>query len=277
MNGKYILVSGSASRSCPPEKLDTAVLFLLGFTEEVLRRGGGVVVLAGGEDATTDERGTPRVFDWLVLRAVERHARRTTEEPRPYALVVMSDDAPESRIDDANLRLLMGLEQRNVVEREHIRRQVFTGGAYRAAMVERADAMLAIGGGKGTYSAGEKMTELAKPVLPLDLQLGSIADDGDGAVALHREMLSDPGRFLPHTHSDVMNRIGVVSLDRGLNEAAGAAVTAAEILDRELQASPAPGWRAGFTRRLTRGWRFANSLPPVAAAIRIADFLRGFF
>ena len=277
MKGKYILISGSASRSCPPEKLNTAVLFLLGFTEEVLRRGGGVVVLAGGEDATTDERGTPRVFDWQVLRAVERHVRRTTEDPRPYARVVMSDDAPESRIDEANLRLLMGLEQRNVVEREHIRRQVFAGGAYRETMVERADAMLAIGGGRGTYSAGEKMTELAKPVLPLDLQLGSIVDDGDGAVALHREMLSDPGRFLPHTHSDVLNRIGMVSLDRGINEAAVAAVTAAEILERELLAAPASGWRTRAGRPLVRAWRFAHSLPPIAAAIRIVDFLRGFF
>ena len=277
MNGKFILVSGSASRSCPSEKLDAAVLFLLGFTEEVLRRGGGVVVLAGGEDETTDERGTPRVFDWLVLRAVERHARRTTEDPRPYARIVMSDDAPESRIDEANLRLLTGLEQRNVVERLHIRRQVFTGGAYRETMVERADAMLAIGGGRGTYSAGEKMTTQAKPVLPLDLQLGSIADDGDGAVALHREMLSDPRRFLPHTHSDALNRIGMISLDRGINEAGAAAVAAAEILERELQAAPARGWRIRVVRPLVRVWRFTSSLPPIAAAIRIADFFRSFF
>ena len=277
MNGKFILVSGSASRSCPPEKLDAAVHLLLGFTEEVLRRGGGVVVLAGGEEATTDERGTPRVFDWLVLRAVERHARRTTEAPRPYARVVMSDDATESRIDEANLRLLVGLEQRNVVEREHIRRQVFTGGAYREKIVDRADAMLAIGGGRGTYSAGEKMTELAKPVLPLDLQLGSIADDGDGAVALHREMLSDPGRFLPNTHSDTLNRIGMVSLDRGINDAGAAAVAAAEILERELRAAPAQGWRSRTGRPLSRAWRFASSLPPIAAAIRIVDFFRGFF
>ena len=277
MRGKFILVSGSASRSCPPEKLDTAVLFLLGFTEEVLRRGGGVIVLAGGEEATTDERGTPRVFDWLVLRAVERHVRRTTEEPRPYARVVMSDDAPESRIDEANLRLLTALEQRNVVERQHIRRQVFTGGAYREKMVERADAMLAIGGGRGTYSAGEKMTAMAKPVLPLDLQLGSIANDGDGAVALHREMLSDPGRFLPQTHSDALNRIGLISLNRGINDAGAAAVAAAEILERELRAPPAQGWRSRTSRPLVRAWQFASSLPPIAAGIRIVDFLRGFF
>ena len=277
MNGKYILISGSAGRACPPEKLDTAVLFVCNFTEEVLRRGGGVVVLAGGEKTTEDERGTPRAFDWLVLREVERYAERTAQDPRTYARVVMSDQAQESRIDDANLLMLRNLEQRGVVERIHIRREIFTGGTYRATMIERADAMLAIGGGKGTYSAGERMTELAKPVLPLDLQLGSIADDGDGAVALHREMLSDPVRFLPHTHSKVLNRIGMVSLERGINEAGVAAATAAEILERELQAVPASGWVARIGRRLSSAWRFANSLPPIAAAIKIVEFFRSFF
>ena len=112
----------------------------------------------------------------------------------------MSDEAPKSKIDDAGLLLLRNLEQRNAVELHQIRREVFTGGEYRKAMIDRADAMLAIGGGKGTYAVGTEMAALGKPVLPLDLQLGSTATDGDGAVALHREMTADPRRFFPSTH-----------------------------------------------------------------------------
>ncbi len=55
MDGKYILVSGSAGPSCPADKLELAIRFIESFTEEVLRRGGGVVVLAGGEESTRDE------------------------------------------------------------------------------------------------------------------------------------------------------------------------------------------------------------------------------
>lgn len=277
MRDRYILVSGSAGRSCPPDKLDTAVVFVRKFTEEVLRRGGSVVVLAGDEEATKDERGISHVFDWLVLRAVEQHIQSTTEVSRTYARVVMSDEAPESKIDDDNLRLLKDLEQRNAVKRDHIRREVFTGGAYRDLIAERSDAMLAIGGGKGTYSAGEKMTKMAKPVLPLDLQLGSLADDGNGAVDLHREMLSDPGRFFPNTQRDVLNRIGIVSLDRDINEAEGVAQAAAEMLERELNNAPQRDWRASTGRRLRDAWQAANSLPPIAAAIKIVEFFRGFF
>ena len=111
------------------------------------------MVLTGDEGGTKDERGAPHIFDWLALQEVERHANSTTECPRPYARVVMSDKAPESKIEDAGLRLLKNLEQRNVVELCHIRREVFARGEYRKVMIERSDAMLAIGGGKGTYTS----------------------------------------------------------------------------------------------------------------------------
>ena len=177
MDGKFVLISGSASRTCPDDKLKVAIRFVESFTEEVLRRGGGIVVLAGEErpqESAKNEQGTPLIFDWVALRSVERFAQSTMAKPRPYARLVMSDQAPESKIDDANLKLLGNLEQRNVVERSHIRREVYTGGEYRTVMTDLADAMVAVGGGKGTYSAGKAMTKLGKPVLPLDLDIGAI-------------------------------------------------------------------------------------------------------
>ena len=275
MDGRYILISGSASRSCPDEKVDIAVQLVGAFTEEVLLRGGGIVVLAGREESTQNAQSTPLVFDWVDLRAVGRYSERTMEGPRRYALVVMSDEAPESRIDDVNLYLLRALEQRNVVERYYIRRELFTGGQYREIMSGLSDAMIAVGGGRGTYSYGVAMSDMGKPVLPLDLQLGSIAEDGDGAVALHREMISEPARFLPSTYLEVINRLGLLSLNRGINEASAVARTAAEILEKELEGIPTAEIPMSFKGRLTNARRFLKDLPIVAAAIKIFDFLRG--
>ena len=276
MNGKFIFLSGSASPSCPADKLDIAFQFVRTFIGEVLRQGGSLVVLAGDEESTKDEHGRPRIFDWLVLREVERHAKSTSESPRPYARIVMSDLAPESKIDDANLRLLRDLEQRNVVELCPIRREVFTGGEYRKLMVEEADAMLAIGGGKGTYSAGTEMIASGKAVLPLDLQLGSTADDGDGAVALHREMVSAPRRFFPNTHQDMRNRVGLLSLDRGINDTETVARVSAEMLAKELDAIPMSGHSMGIRRRLANAWQTTKALPIIASAIKIIEWARGF-
>ena len=250
MDGKFIMLSGSANPSCPADKLDSAFRFVRSFTGEVLRRGGGLVVLAGDEESTRDEHGFPRIFDWLALREVGRYANSTSENPRPYARIVMSDAASESKIDDANLRLLRDLEQRNAAELCFIRRELFTGGEYRKVMVEKSDAMLAIGGGKGTYSAGTEMIVAGKPVLPLDLQLGSTADDGDGAVALHREMASDPSRFFRSTHRDVTNRVGLLSLNRGINDAETVARVSAEVLAKELDAVSLSDQPVSFRRRV---------------------------
>ncbi len=233
------------------------------------------MVLMCDEISAQDGHGRPHIFDWLALREVENYAETTTEASRPYARVVMSDEAPESKIDDANLRLLRNLEQRNVIELCPIRREVFTGGEYRKVMVERADAMIAIGGGKGTYSAGTEMTILGKPVLALDLQLGSTADDGDGSVALHREMVSAPNRFFPNTYQDMRNRVGLLSLDRGINEAAVVGRVSAEMLAEELDAIPLPDQSTSIRRRVATAWQAVKVLPIIASAIKIIEWARG--
>ena len=232
------------------------------------------MVLAGSEEATKDEHGTPHIFDWLALREIEKYAESSTESPRPYVRIVMSDAAAESRIDPANLQLLKNLGQRNVVELLSIRREVFTGGEYRKVMIEQADAFVAVGGGKGTYSAGTDMMAEGKAVLPLDLQLGSFVQDGDGAVALHREMISAPERFFPNTHQEMRNRIGLLSLDRGINDAGTVAQVSAEMLARELSAN----WPSDQTRhirqRLATVWQAAKALPVLASAIKILEWVR---
>ncbi len=275
MRDRFILLSGSASPSCPADKLLIASRFVKNFTGEVLRQGGGVVVLAGDEESTKDEHGAPHVFDWLALREVETYAETTTEVPRPCARIVMSDAAPESKFGPVNLRLLRNLQQRNVVELCPIRREVFTGGEYRKVMIERADAMIAMGGGKGTYSAGIEMVAQGKPVLPLDLQLGSTVEDGDGAVVLHREFMSDPGRFLPNMHQAVGNRFGLLSLNREINDPESVARVSAEILARELDVILPSDQPMNVKHRLTTALQAMKTLPVIASAIKILEWARG--
>ena len=271
MDGRFILVSGSASRSCGEDKLDIAIEFVRRFTEEALRRGGGLVVLADEEDSTRDEKGAPHIFDWVVLREVLRYAESAMEEPRPYVRVVMSDIAQKPKIDVANLKLLRDLEQRKVVERLHIPDEVFTGGKYRKQMTDTADAMLAIGGGKGTFSAGLDMTAQGKPVLPLDLRLGAISEDGEGAVALHKRMLTEADKFFPRTHAQVVNRIGMLSLDIGINEPGVVARVAVDILENELRSSMSASGRNRLKSKLTYLWQAARSLPILSAVIKLLE------
>ena len=105
--------------------------------------------------------------------------------------------------------------------------------------------------------------------------LGSTADDGEGAVALHRELATDPDRFFPNTHQDVMNRLGLLSLDRGINDVESVARVSAEMLARELEATPLPERRANAKRRLVAAWQFVKALPFIASAIKIIEWVKG--
>ena len=234
MKGNFLLISGSASRSCPPEQLALAIHFIELLTAEVLRAGGGLVVLLGDENRTKGADGNPRIFDWIIMRAIEQYATNTIEPARTLAWVVMSDDAWDRKMNDNNRRIFTSLQQRGVLEIERIRREEFTGGAYRRSECELADVMVALGGGKGTYSLGMDMIDLGKPVLPVDLEIGALSEDGEGAVQLHREMLSDPGAYFPRTHGDVVNQMETLSLERSGHDVAGVALRSVELLSREL-------------------------------------------
>lgn len=126
MEGKFVLISGSAGHSCPGDKLNVAFQFVRTFTREVLTRGGGLVVLASDEESIKGELNASHVFDWLALREVERYSNSTTETLRRYARIIMSDEALGSKIGNADLKTLRNLEQRNAVELYQIRREVFT-------------------------------------------------------------------------------------------------------------------------------------------------------
>ena len=139
MDGKFILLSGTASRSCSVQRLDLAIGFVQQFVTEVLKAGGGMVVLASGEQRDQASDGRPRVFDWTVIRTIENYVAVTSEPARTRARVVMSDHAWLSKLDDDNRGTLTRLQQRKVLELERIPREEFTGGLYRSLECELAD------------------------------------------------------------------------------------------------------------------------------------------
>ena len=279
MKGKFILITGSASNSCPEAKLDRAIDFVRCFVGEVLRREGGLVVLASDDSATLDSRGVPRIFDWVALREVERYVESTTGGPRKCARIVMPDHVVESRLSDGNLRTLTNLQQRGVVEVERIRREEYTGGRYRQLQVELADAMVAVGGGKGTYVCGTDMLAAGKPVLPIDLHVGAFSGDGDGALLLHRELMDDPARFFPGNHESVMDRLDTLTLEREIHQVSAVAQRAAEFLASELlveaQTPAEPAHRSRIRKFLSYVHNAVSNFVTWVGLARAIEFLRG--
>ena len=186
----------------------------------------------------------------------------------------MSDQAVETKIDDKNFGLFSKLAQRGVLEVERIRREEYTGGRYRQLELELADAMVAIGGGKGTYISRTDMLEAGKPVLPIDLKIGASSEDGEGAVLLLRELMQDPGRFFPESEVEVIDKIETLSLDRDIHGPLVVAQRAAEILSWELaQDKPMP--RVGIRGFLGPVDKAVGKFVTWVGLARAIEFLKG--
>ena len=193
-----------------------------------------MVALLGDENQTRGEDGKPRIFDWVIMRSIERYSETTVAPARTLVRVVVSDDAWQRKMDERNRQTFANLQQRGVLEVERIRRELYTGGEYRRSECELADCLVALGGGKGTYTVGNDMLDLDKPVLPLDLEIGAFSEDGEGALQLYHELLVDPMSYFPNTHREVMNRIETLSLNQMDHDVSAVAHRAVEVLSREL-------------------------------------------
>ncbi len=156
---------------------------------------------------------------------------------------------------------------------ERIRREEFTGGTYRGIECELADGMIALGGGKGTYLVGRQMIDAGKPVLPLDLEVGAYSEDGEGALLLHREMLSRPSEFLPAGHTQTANKIEAMSLRIGGHDAADVVQRVVEVLSLEFDGS-----LSGRSRSVKRYWSYikivGGKFLTAIGLLRAIEFLR---
>ena len=196
--------------------------------------------------------------------------------------VIAHDYRKECGVDERRHRLVgngagdshRGVRNVRALEVERIRREEYAGGTYRRVECELADALLALGGGRGTYIVGREMLELGKPVLPLDLDIGASSEDGEGALLLHRELQAEPSLFFPATHDRVMEQLEAMSFPG--NPIDGVARRTVEMLNREMSSSD----RAGKSR-VKRG---SNLLETAAkrflafiGVLRAWEFLRQLF
>ena len=172
----YILIAGSASEDCDGERLKRALRFVRNVTTAVLDTGNSVSVLATDEPTRT-ENGVevPIAFDWEVLRTVDRYVQ---SRPGGYAGRILvraatGADSETKRFDYQQRQLIRRLQDKKALKFHYIPEDLYSGGDYRNRLVDMSDGMIAIGGGKGTYIAGDMMIDAGKPVMPMDIRIGA--------------------------------------------------------------------------------------------------------
>lgn len=281
MDPKYVLISGSAAPDCDIDKLATAIQFSEAVTRAVIETGNGVAVLAAGEPTRQGEDGSvPLIFDWTVLRTVAQ----TLDDGQAkagsvLARVVTGTDSIVKRFSPENARLIQDLQTRGAIDVLHLDESRYYGGSYRDLLTGLADALIVVGGGKGTYDIGNRVMEAGKPVMPMDIVIGSRYDDGGGALQLLSEMKTDGQTFLPRFHEVVGRRLYALSLESPAWPIRRVAHAVAEIVAGELEgecagnSDPRNGGKGGMFKFFRKSPQIAQGAYHTARTLETIDKL----
>ena len=236
MEQRFFLIVGSADKCCDSTRLARATEFVRAVTEEILRSGNSVAVLATRESVRVEDGNTvPLMFDWVVLRAVEDYLEHSEGMADfKMARVFMGTDSMVRRLSPENASLIQRLQAAGAIDVKHIEEDLYSGGEYRDWQAEFCDGMIAIGGGGGTYQIADKMLSSGKPVMPMDIRIGARSRDGEGSIQLWEEMKSDEKTFLPRAHQVVSGNLYCLSLEQPFWSVRRIAYTTAQILYSEM-------------------------------------------
>lgn len=197
IDGLRVHLSGSASRECDGDLLRVAQRYVRALSEELITRGGGLVLGVGGDPVGAD--GEPCLFDWTALEAVAAALDPAPLWPslRPERFVVVAsqrglETIPPGRAGVWDLcvaRSDFGLELAPPGWR--------MAGIIRERQVVRGDVLLVLGGGAGVEHLAELYRDEGKPVVPVYAELGALNNDGNGGSRfLHGRAVADINTFV---------------------------------------------------------------------------------
>lgn len=227
-----ILLAGSISQGTENALIDRSHSFVEAFVEDVLDSGGGFVIYVGAEPVNADQK--PLVFDWTVARTINKLIPGDCAKPR--LKIVAAPERLQTRASPEQRILLNGMIARNVAELVHLEDEIVTGGNVGDEQVEVASAMVALGGGKGVLDRARKMAKKSLPVLPLDLQLGALSEDGAGAIGILKSFHASPLTYMPNTGKKVVKSLPALSLQEPVLSLADIAKRIVKVFHEEDQA-----------------------------------------
>lgn len=235
LQGKSILIAGSIAEAADQSLSDRARAFAQSLAGAVLYAGGGLVVYASSEPL--GENGSPLTFDWLIIRETDRLL--STRQVSPRLTIVTSEKNRQEKMTLEQRQQIARLVSRNAAKVIYLPDELVTGGNIGDEQAEIADAMIAIGGGKGVSDRARKLRKQSAPVLPMDIKVGSINGDGEGAVGLHRQLMRDPPSLMPYTAQETQTAMNAFSLQEPIHEVSKISAGVVDLIANELKAKEA--------------------------------------
>lgn len=228
-NNEYVLIAGSISKNTEKRNIDRAHNFVRALTQSILDANVGLVVYLAGKPVNED--GELLTFDWTVVNEADKLMEKYT--PAKQLLIVTSRSAMREKMTEEERMLIRKLLMTKFAVVNYLDDDLITGGNIGDEQVGAATGMIALGGGKGVSDRAYKMRKANHPVLPFDIELGGICDDGKGALGLHARFYREPLTMFSCTGESVRNQLDTLSLQEPCYELGQLSEIAVELLKHE--------------------------------------------
>lgn len=215
LRGRRIHIAGSADQDADEGKL-SYVHSLVSELSTALAREGASFVIPFGREPLLEGRvdGPSIIFDWTVAEAVHRalkDGRAQPSSPNGRLVSTLATSKTDTQIPPARRSIYEELRQSDAVQLEFLDSGWSAGAVRRRRSAQLGDILIGVSGGEGVEHLAVEYSALGKPVIPLDIQIGSSGSDGSGGASrLFERALTQPDNFFRlisgNSPSDLLDR-----------------------------------------------------------------------
>lgn len=198
--GRRIHIAGSADQETDEKRLQYVHSIISKLTAALAAEGATFVIPFGKEPLLRDRTDGPSIiFDWTVAEAVyESLTGGRVLPPGPNGPLVLTvvNAKTDDNIPARRRNIYDELRNRNSVGMESLLPGWSAGGILRRRLAQLGDVFIGISGGQGVEQLAVEYSSKGKPVIPLDIRVGSSSRDGSGGASrLFERAIAEPDNF----------------------------------------------------------------------------------
>lgn len=213
LSNRTVQIVGSCS--------DDADLLVHEFSHELVRllainllKNGSNLLGTVGVDVVGD-KGLHLVYDWDIIESVYEYAKSLSfSEKTKNILKIVSSKKSESKIPEHRRKMWDKLISEGVISLNRIKSgQAWNAGAHQRQEQEKlSEALIILGGGEGAEHLYSLYISQGKPVIPLNIPIGSSYSDGiskkeAAGVFLYDKAVDNPNRFIPRSDENTASKL----------------------------------------------------------------------
>jgi hypothetical protein len=215
---RSILISGSCSPKTDIKIINFSHKVIRGVTKGLLKNGASIVVCIGKNPKVDEhnENSPSIIYDWDVIDEIYSFAKKSSFSSNTKNVgKVIATQKSLTQIPKDKQKIWDKLVKNGTVSIFQIPFGWNSGAIRRQKMESIADALIVIGGGEGVEHIAELFSLNGKPILPLDIPVGSSCEDGKGgAIYLSREFMSKTKKFIPIINQEQLTKAAMLSFQK---------------------------------------------------------------